>query len=142
MKREFKARTPDEMQKEIERLESLIEAYKKSGMEMGREITTLKHQLAGSKGRNKQVSQQIVELRNLVEHYRQLDLEGDELNEKRIAEIEEKNKVIAGLNSQVTDLSAKLNRAWVTLKERHEEISALKEQVTDLKRPWWQKLFC
>ena len=52
-----------------------LPAYKKSGMEMGNEITSLKRQVAGLKGRNKQMSDRIT-------HYKRLCYEGDEINEK------------------------------------------------------------
>lgn len=96
---------------------------------------------AGLKGRNKQLSDR-------VEHYKSLDLEGDVLYEKAIADVEKKNvelnekdKVIIGLQSQVTELNAKLTKVT---HERNE----LKATNTDLElalkyeqMPWWEKIF-
>ena len=55
---------------------------------------------AGLKGRNKQLEKQL-------EHYKELDLEGDGLYEKKIAECAEKDKVIEGLRCQVNDIAIK-----------------------------------
>lgn len=86
---------------------------------------------AGLKGRNKQLSERL-------QHYKALDLEGDGLYEKKIAECEEKDKVIAGLNSQVS----KLGRS---IEAKDGEINALKEQLESLQNykslPWWKKIF-
>lgn len=86
---------------------------------------------AGLKGRNKQLTER-------AEHYKQLDLEGDALYEKKTAECEEKSKVILGLNSQVT----KLNRC---IESKDGEIKALKEQLESMQNyksiPWWKKIF-
>lgn len=69
------------MLEELTRLKKDIEAYKQSGEQMGEEILSLKRQNAALKWHNKK-------LRERVEHYKQLDLEGDELNEEKIAKIE------------------------------------------------------
>ena len=85
----------------------------------------------GLKGRNKQLSERL-------QHYKELDLEGDGLYEKKIAECEEKDKVISGLNSQVS----KLDRCIVS---KEHEIKALKEELETLQKyksqPWWKKIF-
>ena len=86
---------------------------------------------AGLKGRNKQLTKQL-------EHYKELDLEGDGLYEEKIAECEEKDKVISGLNSQVS----KLNRC---IESKDNEIKALSEKLETLQKqvsmPWWKKIF-
>jgi len=85
----------------------------------------------GLKGRNKQLSERL-------QHYKELDLEGDGLYEKKIAECEEKDKVIFGLNSQVS----KLDRCIVS---KENEIKALSEKLETLQKqvsmPWWKKIF-
>jgi chromosome segregation ATPase len=89
---------------------------------------------AGTKGRNKQLAER-------VEHYKNLDLEGDVLYEKALADIDAKNKVIEGLHSQVTELSNKVNKL-------NDEKVKLKAENTDLEialkyeqLPWWKKMF-
>ncbi len=97
---------------------------------------------AGLKGHNRQLAKR-------VEHYKQLDLEGDELYEKRLAEIErlkssikEKDATIAGLESQISKMSE-------TMREQSNRIESLKGDVGVAEAnleyykslPWWKKLF-
>ena len=97
---------------------------------------------AGLKGHNKQLAKR-------VEHYKQLDLEGDELYEKRLAEIdrlkssiEEKDTTIAGLESQIIKMSE-------TMREQSKRIECLKSDVCVaeanleyyMSLPWWKKIF-
>ena len=97
---------------------------------------------AGLKGHNRQLAKR-------VEHYKQLDLEGDELYEKRLAEIdrlkssvEEKEATIAGLESQISKMSE-------TMREQSNRIECLKGDVVVAEAnleyykslPWWRKLF-
>lgn len=97
---------------------------------------------AGLKGHNRQLAKR-------VEHYKQLDLEGDELYEKRLAEIDclkssikEKDATIAGLESQISKMSE-------TMREQSERIECLKSDVGVAKAnleyyktlPWWKKIF-
>ena len=97
---------------------------------------------AGLKGHNRQLAKR-------VEHYKQLDLEGDELYEKRLAEIdrlkssvEEKEATIAGLESQISKMSE-------TMREQSNRIESLKSDVGVAEAnleyykslPWWRKLF-
>ena len=97
---------------------------------------------AGLKGHNRQLAKR-------VEHYKQLDLEGDELYEKRLAEIdrlkssvEEKEATIAGLESQISKMSE-------TMREQSNRIECLKGDVGVAEAnleyykslPWWKKIF-
>ena len=89
---------------------------------------------AGLKGRNKQLSER-------VEHYKQLDLEGDELNEKRLAEIEEKNKVIEGLQAQVNKLVIKNKELESEVSAKQDLIGEYELTIHELQTPWWKKIF-
>ena len=97
---------------------------------------------AGLKGHNRQLAKR-------VEHYKQLDLEGDELYEKRLAEIdrlkssvEEKEATIAGLESQISKMSE-------TMREQSNRIECLKGDVGVAEAnleyykslPWYKKIF-
>ena len=84
---------------------------------------------AGLKGRNKQLTRQ-------VEHYKVLDKEGDEINEIRIAMIEEKEFVIRGLQEQVNKLANK-NEKLV------KEADAMKQELDYFynKKPWYKRIF-
>jgi len=99
------------------------------------EITSLKRQLAGSKSRNKQLSQD-------VEKWKAYGKEADEMNEKRIDKIDEQSKIIEGLNSQVRQLSS-------SSKEQAEKIKALRKELFDAREviehykelPWFRRIF-
>lgn len=122
------------MENEIEKLKAYIEAYKKSGMEMGNEITSLKRQVAGLKGRNKQMSDRIT-------HYKRLCYEGDEINEKRISEIEEKENIIKGLQSQVSKIMVKNKELESDIQAKNELIDEMMFTIKKLQTPWWKKIF-
>ena len=96
---------------------------------------------AGLKGYNRQLAKR-------VEHYKQLDLDGDELYEKRLAEIDclkssvkEKDATIAGLESQISKMSE-------TMREQSNRIECLKGDVAVAEAnleyyktlPWWKKI--
>lgn len=126
-----------------------IVELKASGEEMGKEILTLKKRNAALRGLNGKLQKE-------VEKYKASDREGDELNEKRIAEIEDlnktlcckdatielENKTIAGLELQVGELTE-------TVKEQANRIEELKGDVAEAKAnldyykslPWYKKIF-
>ena len=89
---------------------------------------------AGLKGHNRQLA-------NRVEHYKQLDLEGDELYEKKIAECDEKDKVIDGLRCQVNDIVIKNKEFEATVFAKQELIDELELTIHELQKPWWKKVF-
>jgi len=97
---------------------------------------------AGLKGRNKQLVER-------VEHYKQLDLEGDELYEKRLAEIdclkssiEEKDATIAGLESQVKKISETIKEQAVRIEELKGDAAIAEANLEYyMSLPWWKKIF-
>ena len=96
---------------------------------------------AGLKGRNKQLAER-------VEHYKNLDLEGDVLYEKALADVEKKNvelnekdKVIIGLQSQVTELNAKLTKVTHERNELKTTNDNLELALRYEQMPWWKKIF-
>ena len=96
---------------------------------------------AGLKGHNKQLAER-------VEHYRQLDLEGDELYEKRLTEIgrlksniEEKDATIAGLESQISEMSQTMQEQANRIEELKDELSVSEANLEYYKSlPWWKKI--
>ena len=89
---------------------------------------------AGLKGRNKQLEKQL-------EHYKELDLEGDGLYEEKIAECAEKDKVIEGLRCQVNKIAIKNKEIEATVFAKQELIDELELTVLELQKPWWKKMF-
>lgn len=150
------AQRNENQQKTIMELKEKCAALTTSGEEMGREINLLKETIGGYRTSNANYRRRIDALKEKVEHLTVLDREGDELNEKRIAEIdslkvmlcskdktiEVKDKVIAGLESQVRGLNE-------TIKEQADRIVELKgdaaadeanlEYYKSL--PWYKRFF-
>lgn len=137
------------MLEELKKLKQDLETYKKSGIELGNEIITLKRQNAGLKGLNKQ-------LQKRVEHYKQLDLEGDELNEKKIAkiesltnELEEVNKKLQKSERYYSEVSAKaigrrdvIQKLNLKISDLEKENTALRATIESYKTmPWYKKIF-
>ena len=122
------------LQKEIEDLKQRLALMDADNSALLVDLEHWKKVAAGTKGRNKQLVER-------VEHYKNLDLEGDMLYEKALADIDAKNKVIEGLHSQVKELSNKVN-------ELNDEKVKLKAENIDLdialkyeQLPWWKKIF-
>ena len=141
------------MLEELTRLKKDIETYKQVGEQMGVEILSLKRQNAGLKGLNKQ-------LQKRVEHYKKLDLEGDELNEEKIAKIETLKNELNAVNEQrrkAEDAYTKVtSEAMTTVKRKNKEIEELKEKLVEsleenaklrsiIKKyeemPWYKRVF-
>lgn len=123
------------MLEELKKLKQDLETYKKSGIELGNEIITLKRQNAGLKGLNKQ-------LQKRVEHYKQLDLEGDELNEKKIEKIDWLSKELKKANETAEKQSKYVN----SLQEKNlalgKENTSLRTTIENYKKmPWYKKVF-
>ena len=97
---------------------------------------------AGLKGYSKQLEKR-------VEHYKQLDLEGDELYEKRLAEIdclkssiEEKDATIAGLESQVKKMSETIKGQVDRIEELKGDAAVAEANLEHyMSLPWWKKIF-
>lgn len=135
MAKEEKKKMTVDSQPEIEKLKKDIEAYKEAGVKMGEEITTLKKQLSGYKGRCSQLMKD-------VERFKALDKEGDELNEKRITELETKETVIRGLQNQVQEVSKqfeKTNKLLASAREERDAYLELTKKVIAM--PWYKRMF-
>jgi predicted nucleic acid-binding Zn-ribbon protein len=126
----------------IKDLEQRLVIMQESDAALCAELQHWKKVAAGLKGHNKQLAER-------VEHYKQLDLEGDELYEKRLSEIdrlkssiEEKDTTIAGLESQINKMSQ-------TMREQSNRIECLKSDVGVAEAnleyykslPWYKKIF-
>ena len=97
------------------------------------EVAHWKKVAAGLKGYNSQLKAQ-------VKHYRELDLEGDELYEKKIAELEDAKRKVAELEKQIkayVDRCCDLNGEIREMKCRNETLADIIEHETT---PWWKKV--
>jgi predicted RNase H-like nuclease (RuvC/YqgF family) len=129
-------------EEKIKGLEEVIAVMDANNSALCADLEHWKKVAAGLKGHNRQLAKR-------VEHYKQLDLEGDELYEKRLAEIdclkssiEEKDATISGLESQISKMSE-------TMREQSNRIESLKSDVGVAEAnleyykslPWWKKIF-
>lgn len=140
-------------------VEQTIQTLKCDNEELMKENASLKKQISGFKTSNANYKKQIA-------HLKQLDKEGDELNEKRIAEMDvmkknhlaevkqleqsikekdekiaEKDKVVNGLQEQVRELIQKKNKLEAEAAANKDYITELEDTVEDLRKPWWKKIF-
>ena len=132
----------------IEALEKEIESYRADGEKLGGEILSLRRSVSSYKGANTKLKYENEQLSKEIERLRVLGREGDELCEQYAGEkdalskiIDEKEKVISGLNSQVSELRDKIS-------EQAKEIEGLCVEKEDLskaldyeQKPWWKKIF-
>ena len=121
-------------EEKIKDLEERIAIMQASDSELCADLEHWKKVAAGLKGRNKQLAER-------VEHYKQLDLEGDALYEKKIAECDEKDKVIEGLRCQVNDIAIKNKEFEATVFAKQELIDEMELTIHELRKPWWKRMF-
>jgi chromosome segregation ATPase len=128
-------------EEKIKDLEKRIAIMQSADSELCADLAHWKKVVAGLKGRNKQLSER-------VEHYKQLDLEGDRLYEKSLAEIdrlkssiEEKDATIAGLESQINKTSQTIREQASMIEELKGDVGVAEANLEYYKSlPWWKKV--
>ena len=153
--------TQEEIFKDLEQRLTLMDADNSA---LAVELAHYKKVAAGLKGRNKQLAEQ-------VEHYKNLDLEGDHLYEDVITELDKAKKEINQLLQQRCDVVPKKDyeelektlerkKAFIeqlqekahallvekaglesSLSIKEDVINDLKNEIIELSKPWWEKLF-
>lgn len=151
-------------EEKIKDLEERIAIMQADNSKLLSELEHWKKVAAGSKGRNKQLMERI-------EHYKNLDLEGDHLYEDKIAELDEVKKEINYLRQERSDVVSKKdyeeleksfenkNEYIEKLQERVQVLSLekatlestislqegivkdLEHEIDELPKPWWRRLF-
>lgn len=111
-----------------------IQTLKCDNEELGKEIISLKRQIGGYITANTNFKRRISSLVKL-------NKEADEMYEKKIAELEEKRRVMDGLTHQVRDLIAVKNEMEANLVAKDKAIADLETEIAQLKRPWYKKWF-
>lgn len=96
--------------------------------EMEKEVSKLKFQIGGFKVSNANYKKQIMELKEKLE-------DCDEQKKKLVSQLDEKEKVLYGLRSQVTELSECLKN----VKDDRELYKANYEHFLSL--PWYKRIF-
>ena len=122
-------------EEKIKDLEKRIAIMQESDSALCADLEHWKKVAAGSKGRNKQLMQD-------VEKWKAYGKEADELNEKRIAKIDEQEKVIDGLNSQVKTITDTSNKRLQIITSLRAELTEAKEAIEHYKElPWYRRIF-
>jgi predicted nuclease with TOPRIM domain len=151
-------------EEKIKDLEERIAIMQADNSNLLSELEHWKRVASGAKGRNKQLSERI-------EHYKNLDLEGDHLYEDKIAELDNAKKEIERLKSVRNDVVPKKDYEELekTLESKKVFIERLQERVQtlslekatlestitlhegvikdlehvidELSKPWWKKVF-
>ena len=131
--------TQEEKIKDLEQRIALLYADNSA---LCKDLEHWKKVAAGLKGRNKQLAER-------VEHYKQLDLEGDELYEKSLAEIDRLKSIIEEKDTTIAGLESQINEMLKTMREQSKRIECLKSDVGVAEAnleyykslPWWKKIF-
>ena len=129
-------------EEKIKDLEERIAIMQATDSELCAELAHWKKVAAGLKGHNKQLAER-------VEHYKQLDLEGDELYEKRLAEIDSLKSSIEEKDATINGLESQINKMSETMRDQSNRIERLKCDVGVAEAnleyykslPWWKKIF-
>ena len=155
----------------ISDMEKTIQTIKGDNEELIKENISLKRHLGGYKTSNDNYKKQVAELKERIEHYKALDLEGDHLYEDKIAEldnakkeierlkavrndvvpkkdydeivekIESKNSFIEQLQEKVQGLMIDNSKLQSTVSMNESVIRELEEAVDELSKPWWKRIF-
>jgi len=128
-------------EEKIKDLEERIATMNADNSALCADLEHWKKVAAGLKGHNRQLAER-------VEHYKQLDLEGDELYEKSLAEIDglkssirEKDATITGLESQVKKMSETLREQAVSIEELKGDVAIAEANLEYyMSLPWWKKI--
>lgn len=130
--------------------------YEKQYFVFKEQIDLLTSAMADSSEQIKTLQQELEDAKSCAEHYKQLDKEGDELNEKRIAEIEtlktqnekrEKELQSAKVEIQsLKEVNTTLSRQIVQLEDSLNEALVQRDDYrtnyeTIMSLPWYKRIF-
>lgn len=122
-------------EEKIKDLEERIAAMSSTDSALCADLEHWKKVASGSKGRNKQLMQD-------VEKWKAYGKEADEMNERRIAKIDEQTKIIEGLNSQVKQLGDVSKEQAEKIKKLREELVVANANLEYYKElPWYRRIF-
>ena len=138
------------LKKRLGELEKDNNAYKQSGEEMGKKIASLKRQICGFKASNnrykKQAKNDALLIKHLQEENRKAisDLEV-QLKDARAylnATVDEKDSVIAALQSQIAELNKRIANNEKNIQDLTDERDvAIANYDYVCRLPWYQRMF-
>lgn len=165
-------------EEKIRDLEERLALIKVDNSRLLEELRQSKKAASGYKGKNvqfqkelKDLKEQLENMKMRMEHYKQLDLEGDGLYEQIIAEldnakdeierlqsvrddvvpkknydelkksVDKKGAFIEQLQERVQELMIERSNLQCSVKSKDNIIEELEEAIDELSKPWWKKIF-
>ena len=116
--------------------------------ELKKKLSRLKSTIGGYKKANENYRKQISDLKKLANHNRAVDVEGDHLYEKKLAELERANETIRTKQAIIDSFEKKCDGLVAENKALLDKVASLndalaesKKTIAKLRTPWWKKLF-
>ena len=123
-------------------LQGDVEAYKLSGEQMGDEIKALKRQVGGYKTSNENYRAKLVDAQKVADGLKKEISDRDRAVSKQMDITKEKEKVIEGLQHQVSDLNQRIVNTDKALQDAKKDRDAYKANYEYfLSLPWYKRIF-
>jgi chromosome segregation ATPase len=123
-------------------LQGDVEAYKLSGEQMGDEIKALKRQVGGYKTSNENYRAKLVDAQKVADGLKKEISDRDRAVSKQMDITKEKEKVIEGLQHQVSDLNQRIVNTDKALQDAKQDRDAYKANYEYfLSLPWYKRIF-
>ena len=123
-------------------LQGDVEAYKLSGEQMGNEIKALKRQVGGYKTSNENYRAKLVDAQKVADGLKKEISDRDRAVSKQMDITKEKERVIEGLQHQVSDLNQRIVNTDKALQDAKQDRDAYKANYEYfLSLPWYTRIF-
>lgn len=123
-------------------LQGDVEAYKLSGEQMGDEIKVLKRQVGGYKTSNENYRAKLVDAQKVADGLKKEISDRDRAVSKQMDITKEKERVIEGLQHQVSDLNQRIVNTDKALQDAKQDRDAYKANYEYfLSLPWYKRIF-
>lgn len=123
-------------------LQGDVEAYKLSGEQMGDEIKALKRQVGGYKTSNENYRAKLVDAQKVADGLKKEISDRDRAVSKQMDITKEKEKVIEGLQHQVSDLNQRIVNTDKALQDAKQDRDAYKANYEYfISLPWYKRIF-
>lgn len=123
-------------------LQGDVEAYKLSGEQMGDEIKALKRQVGSYKTSNENYRAKLVDAQKVADGLKKEISDRDRAVSKQMDITKEKERVIEGLQHQVSDLNQRIVNTDKALQDAKQDRDAYKANYEYfLSLPWYKRIF-
>lgn len=116
--------------------------------ELKKKLSRLKSTIGGYKKANENYRKQISDLKKLAKHNRAVDVEGDHLYEKKLAELERANETIRTKQAIIEAFEKKCDGLLAENKALLGKVASLNDvlaesekTIFELRTPWWKRIF-